>query len=341
MQSAEMRKHIKFFFAVSLFLLPMNVSAFIPKEIAANFSAYRIPEDEVRKLETVDHEVCLSRGHSLESEYSVRLYWECRIFLIDDRIEDAENLRGKNKFYLTELKRIKRVIENVIERIESNFETKMEYYRPSPQERRPILKNIDQYYYNLLSFLSFDYSSIAINNKKKIKQVLDFRERQKAEEEKISIEEQLRRFPFCVRFNRKSKEFEECINYSRKIDECRAIIEEKLKGNENQIKFNCKKKSIEEYPDYMALYNSEFEELKSIRQDSYRFDKAEKQRIENRMLELNRLMSGPRLSKNQLINLRKYAEQKCLIDSELEKNLFRSIISNECEKLVESRGKKL
>ncbi|MDR0571485.1 MAG: hypothetical protein LBG48_01385 [Rickettsiales bacterium] len=302
--------------------------------LESNVFAYRIPEDEVRKLETLDNEICLSRGHSLDSEYTIELYWKCRLFLIDERIDDQSNLKGKNKFYVTELKRIKKVIENVLERIRSDLKTQQENLDSVQKRRKPILKNIDQYYYNLLSFLSYDYSTDAVNTKREIKKIIEYREKQEKERKKTSFEELLREYPVCIRYDKDSKEFNGCVEHYQRVRECKVAIIKKMKDNENQVKFNCKKQAIAEYPDYMALYNSEFEELKSIRQDTYSYDKQEKKRIENRITELNKLMSGPRLTKNQLINLRKYAEEKCLVDSELERNLFRTTISDECEKLL-------
>jgi hypothetical protein len=320
-----MRKYNKIFcFFVAVLLLEKSVYA------------YRIPEKEVREIETFDNEVCLSRGHSLDNENSIRLYWECRLSLIDERIGEAVGYGAKNAFYVKELKRIKAVIKNVIERIESDFETKRESYDKLKKQRKPVIKNIDKYYYNLLSFLSYDYSPSKVNTNRDIADIINFRKKQEEKENIMSMEEQLRKFPFCIRYDRKSKEFDNCIKENQQVELCKEMTADKLKKNENQVKFNCKKKAIEEYPDYMALYNSEFEELKSIKQDSYSFDRGEKRKIENRMQELNKLMSGPRLSKTQLINLRKYAEQKCLLDSELEKNLFKLVISDECEKLLKN-----
>jgi hypothetical protein len=319
-----MRKYNKIF-CFFIFIFTLKNNAF----------AYRIPEDEVRKLETLDNEICLSRGHSLDDEGVFELYWKCRLSLIDERIDALSNLKGKNKFYVTELKRIKKVIKNVMERIRSDLKTQQENLDPKIQKRRkPVLKNIDQYYYNLLSFLSHDYSTTAVNTKREIKKIIKHREEQEKERKKTSFEELLRKYPVCVKYDRNSTEFNNCVEHYQGVEDCKATIIKKMENNENQVKFNCKRQAILEYPDYMALYNSEFEELKNMRQDAYSYDKHEKKKIEDRIAELNKLMSGPRLTKNQLINLRKYAEEKCLIDSELERNLFRTTISNECEKLL-------
>ena len=44
-------------------------------------SAYLIPEEEVREIETIDHEICLSKGVELTDNYSRRMYWQCRLNL--------------------------------------------------------------------------------------------------------------------------------------------------------------------------------------------------------------------------------------------------------------------
>jgi hypothetical protein len=332
-----MRKYNKLFYFFAIIFLLKNSVVF----------AYRIPEYEVREMETFDNEVCLSRGHSTEDEYSIRLYWSCRLSLIDERIEESLNFTGRykkgwNKFYTKELKRMKTLINNVIEKIESDFETRIEsiYENNKEYERKLVLRGADKYYYNLLSFLSLDYYPIAINSKREINEIINFRNKQQNVEVKTILEEQLRKFPFCIKYDRDSNEFNECLRENRKVELCKEMTEERLRDNEMQIKFNCKKKAAEMYPDYMALYNSEFEELKNLKADSYNFDRNEKRRVEDRMKELNKLMSGPRLSKNQLIDIRKYEERKCLLDSQLEKNLFKIIVSDECEKLLKNiRGK--
>ncbi len=296
--------------------------------------AYQLSEDEVREMETLDNELCLAKGHNLATEFSIRLYWDCRKTLIDQRIEESYNRgRNKNKFYTTELKRIRKVIDNILTRIESEFTEKLEYYI-GKQDRKVELRGKDKYYYNLLKFLSYDYSLYNVNTKKEIKNIIETRQNLKVKKEKINIKDSLEKYPECIVFDIGTKDFTNCINFKFQIEECRKAVLEKLNKKQAENKFKCKQQSIEKYPDYMALYNNEYMELKNEKIDLYNINREKQEQREKRMAELNKLMSGPRLSNMQLINLRKFEEQKCLIDKELENNLFKLAISNECENLL-------
>ena len=294
---------------------------------------YRIPEEEVRKIETIDDEICKSRGHSYEDEYTRELYWTCRLQLVNERIDNYKyKTKGGNKFYVVELKRIRQVIKNTTAKIRSFIEDRIS--GEEMNDRQIVLRGDEAYYYNLLSFLHYEYVPNNINSSREIKSIIAFRQIQNKQDKKQSINQYLKKYPKCIKYDTKSKEFDECIANNVKIDKCAESIEEKLKSREVEVKFNCKQKAYQDYPDYMALYNSEFEELQNMKVDEYIADKEASDKRAKRMAELNKLMTGPRLSKNQLINLRNYAERKCLIDSEIEANFYRLSLSNECEKLL-------
>lgn len=301
-------------------------------------SAYIIPEEEIRQMETIDHEVCITRGHSFNSEYTIRLYWECRLSLMSEKIDNFDHRNTRSKFYLTELKKIKKVIKNIISIIESDFQVKLDFYDPKKKERKIIFKGNENYYYNLLNLINITNTTTDINTKKEIEQIKKERDQKINGFKKTNKQEQLRHFPVCVKYDLKSKDFEKCIDKYMIIENCKNNITKVLKQKDDDIKFTCKKQAIELYPDYMALYNSEFEELKKIKMDSYVYNKEEIEKIQNRIYELNKLMSGPRLSKTQLIDLRKFSEQKCLIDHELEVNFFMLSLSSECDKLLKESG---
>lgn len=296
--------------------------------------AYTIPEDEVREIETQDNEFCLSRGTNTETEFGIKFYWDCRKQLINQRIKDSIDLKGKNKFYTTELKRIKKVINNVINRIETEFENKLEYYLKEKEDYKIVLQGKDQYYYNLLTFLNYSYPRLSINDKKEIIQILQTRKDLSRTKEENDIKKNLEKFPECIKYDIKTKEFEECINFKYKIEDCKKAVAEKLSNRDINNKFSCKQQSIDKYPDHFALYNSEYNDLKNEKLDLYNINREQQDKRQKRLRELNKLMSGPRLSKVQLIDLRKFEEKKCLMDKELENNLFKLTISNQCEEIL-------
>ena len=302
--------------------------------VSSNTFAYLIPEEQVRELETQDNEICLSRGTNYKSEFGIALYWDCRKQLIEERIRRSRKQKGENKFYTKELKRIKKVINNVTERLQSEFNTKLDYYRDEPIEYKIKLNGADKYYYNLLTFLNYDYPLLDVNSKREIEEIVRTRAELKEYKKEDNIRKNLEKFPQCIKFNVKSKEFEECISFYLAVEDCKRIVIEKMESRDIENKFNCKKQAAEKYPDHMALYNSEYLELKNEKIDLYNIDREKEAKRERRLAELNTLMSGPRLSKTQLIDLRKFEEKKCLMDKELENNLFKLTIGNECETML-------
>jgi hypothetical protein len=302
---------------------------------SSSLFAYQLSEEEVREIETRDNEICLARGHNLANEFSIKLYWDCRKQQIDERIIDAKDLKGRNKFYVSELKRIRQVVNNVLSRIESDFRDKLERY--TGKEYHPIeLRGKDFYYYNLLTFLNYNYSLLRVNTKDEMDSMMEIKNYSENKRMTDNIRENLEKYPECIKFDIKSDEFKECIEFKLRVEECKRIVLQKLNERDIDNKFDCKKQSIVKYPDYMVLYNSEYTELKNMKLDEFNIDRKRQEERERRMLELNRLMSGPRLSNIQLINLRKYEEKKCLMDKELENNLFKLTVSDECENMLKN-----
>lgn len=291
-------------------------------------NAYIIPEKEVREIETFDHEICLSKGTDLKDNYSKRMYWNCRLNQINNRISKSRKLDGSNKFYIAELKKIRRVINNLIEKIQSDINTQNHIHK---NEYKLVLRKNDAYYYNLLHFFSYNYDIEEINNSSEIKYVKNLEEELKIIRKKELIKRSLEKFPECIRYDIGSKEFENCLDFKNKIEDCKKIAEEKITSRVMADRFDCKKKAYEKYPDHLALYNSEYEELKNRKVDEYNIDREKDLAIQKRLVELNKLMSGPRLSSLQLINLRKFEEKKCLMDKELENNMSKIVLIGECE----------
>ncbi|MDR2778230.1 MAG: hypothetical protein LBB13_01875 [Rickettsiales bacterium] len=303
------------------------------------FDSQRIPEKEVREIETLDHELCLSRGHDLLDNYSAKLYWNCRLKLLDGRIDKQMNLKKKNFFYIRELKRIKVILENYIERAKSNinfYDQRIDL--PSDDEQldiyRLVLRREDAYYYNLMQFYKYDLRIQVVNTRNEIKDILSTRRQLDAEKKRLAFRKNLERYPECARFNLSGEQFRECIGFKIEVENCKSRALKKIEEVEYKNKFDCKKEAIVKYPDHMALYNSEYQELKNRKRDEFTINKEKDEAIERRLIELNVLMSGPRLSSMQLINLRKFEEQKCNMQKMIENNISRALLVDECEKML-------
>ena len=299
-------------------------------------SAYLIPEEEVREIETIDHEICLSKGVELTDNYSRRMYWQCRLNLIIKRIRKVEKSNSKNKFYVTELKRIKKVITNYIEKIQNDIDYGNENNK---LYNKTILRKEDAYYYNLLHFGKIDFDTENVNKYYEIAEVIETKNALEKKKKKQKLKADLKKFPECIIYDVESEDFNKCLEFKNSVEKCKELAEKKIKERDIEDKFYCKQLAIEKYPDHFVLYNSEYQELKNIKRHEYVINRTKEAEIERRLLELNSLMSGPRLSPNQLIGLRKYEEEKCLIDKKLENSMSRVLLIGECENMILKNNK--
>lgn len=299
--------------------------------------AYLIPEEEIREMETIDHEICLSKGLEITDNYSRRMYWSCRLNLINERIEKTNRNNGKNKFYITELKRVKNVIKNYLQKIQSDIDYSGNYDKE--RNKIAILQKKDAYYYNLLHFGRTDYNTKTMNNKLEINEIIRAREIIVKKNEKEKLRQDLKKFPECVAYDIGSDEFNKCLEFKNSVERCRLMAEEKIRERVIEDRFYCKEKAVEKYPDHLALYNSEYEKLRNMKRDEFTINRDKDEAIRRRLLELNNLMSGPRLSATQLIGLRKYEEEKCLMDKQLENNMSKILLLGECENMISSANK--
>jgi hypothetical protein len=320
------RKVIKLNILLLFFLFPFS------PESSGIAVSYRIPEQEVREMETIDHELCLSKGHDLLDYYSARMYWKCRLRLVNSRIKYSRSLNGKNKFYIRELKRIRRVIKNYIEKSESSIIS--DEFGEKRDEDKVTLRKQDAYYYNLLRFFDYDFEVENLNSDVSEIDIINTEKSLIEGDKKAILRNKLEKYPSCAKFDLNAREFDRCIDFQISIDKCRQMVLTKIKEAENRDKFNCKKYSVEKYPDHLYLYNSEYMELMNRKKDEFRVDQSKEEAIERRLLELNKLMSGPRLSNVQLLNLRKFEENKCNMDKKLENNMLKMTLAEECERMI-------
>ncbi|MDR1425462.1 MAG: hypothetical protein LBI70_00490 [Rickettsiales bacterium] len=301
---------------------------------------YRIPENEIREIETLDHELCFSEGHDLLDNYGAKLYWSCRLRLVDERIEKELALRQKNFFYIGELRKIRVIIKNLRDRAKSraNFYDSGEIISSETTKQtdnyRLILRRENAYYYNLFEFSKYDLDFQSLNTENEIRETTSNIEILNDKKIKLAFKKNLEKHSECAKFNFKSKHFIDCLKFKNEVENCKTMALEKIKNLEYKNKFDCKIESIKKYPDHMVLYNSEYQELKNIKRDEFILNKERDDAVKRRLAELNTLISGPRLSSIQLIDLRKYEEQKCNMQKMVESNVSKSLLIEECENML-------
>ncbi|MDR3078719.1 MAG: hypothetical protein LBU15_01635 [Rickettsiales bacterium] len=317
----------------------------LPNRGVVGAPSYRIAEEEVRIMETLDHELCLSQGHDLMDNYSARLYWNCRLNLMDDRIKNQPKPGERNEFYVRELKRMRLVIKNYIERAESRINSDSQRIdraigdeKTEEEDSRLVLRKEEAYYYNLLQFFKYDLEVQVVNRAEEIEDILLTRKLLSKRNEIAAFRENLEKYPECARLNFNSREFASCLDFRTKVENCKRQALERIENLEYRNRFDCKRGAIVKYPDHMALYNSEYQELKNRKRDQFTLNKERDEAIERRLIELNTLMSGPRLSSSQLIDIRKFEEQKCNMQKMIENNVSRTLLIRECEKMLRQKG---
>ena len=328
---------VLFFYSNSLFAKEINYSYMLNSNL-------QIKVEYFKNMEIKDHEICIMNGLEEYVDFSEINYWKCRIGLIKDKKKYVNQKVGNNKFYSRELNKIIKVMEIRLDKSNRellNVTGNSEELHRNKKNKELVLKDSDSYYYNLLSKKT-DYpleNFNAIKNREEIKTILA-KEEEKRNNFSKNIQELLKNYPECIKFRFKEELFKKCASLSDEIKKCLQKTELAIERKTIENSFLCKEDSVKEYPDHLALYNSEFEELKEIKLDKYVINRELEKKINDRKLELTNLMSGPKLSKKQLINLRKYFEKQCLMDKELGMRMFMSLMENECVDLVE-KGKEM
>jgi hypothetical protein len=202
------------------------------------------------------------------------------------------------------------------------------------EEGKLILRKSSAYYYNQLNFSEYDFKTVAVNTSAEIAEMVATKKVLDADAQQKSLRYKLEKYPICARFDMDNRLFDRCVNVHLQLDKCKSLVAVRVSAIDHKDKFDCKKYAIEKYPDHLALYNSEYLELKELKnkkKDEFIVNKEQEEAVEKRLLELNKLMSGPRLSSTQLLNLRKFEEDKCNLDKRLENSALKMVLENECK----------
>lgn len=283
-----------------------------------------IDKSEVLKLDNNDHEKCINKVNMFNVD-ALELYWNCRISLINDYISEVKNNNSYSRDYRNGLQNIKKII--LYRKEEALDKTYQERYNKR-YVQTVFLDDNDWYYFDLINE-KFTTEIIYIQELREKKNA-----KQKTEENKRKQKE--KRESICYKYKHDIKLYNKCLESLRLTSTCLETLEESVLEKELEYKFNCKKAANEKYPDMLVLYNNEYERLSNIKKDKYIVDRSNDKKINDRKKQLNNAISGPKLSKAQILDLRNNEEKKCFTDKIKDLDLFRSILTEQCEKIKEN-----
>ena len=282
-----------------------------------------IDKSEVLRIDNKDHEECIEKVN-MHSNDALELYWNCRVDLINSYIENVKTSSEFSTDYKKELQFIKKII--LYRREEALDKVYQERYNKR-YVQTVFLDDKDWYYFDLINE-KFSTEIIYVQQLRESKS-----RKQKIEEDKQK--DKLQRESVCYKYKNNLKLYNKCLESLRLSAVCLDTLEESVLEKELEYKFECKKAANEKYPDTLVLYNREYERLNNIKKDEYVVDRENDKKIDNRKKELNKVISGPKLSKIQILNLRKTEEKNCFADKSRDLNVFRGVLIDQCEKVKE------
>ncbi len=284
-----------------------------------NIKAESISKLSVIKLDSDHHDMC---SQKVKDKNDLESYWTCRINLMQKYITTNKRNKSFSEDYMHALQTVYKIVtyrkEQCLDKI----------YRQkfgSRYTQTVFLNDTDAYYFDLIKE-RFSTDILYANQ-------VYTKQQEEEDLKKTRLMSRVKKEANCYHLRENSIKYTKCLELQEAKETCFEEIEKKLKDTEMQHKFECKKQAIETYPDNLVLYNREFERLNNLQHDQYIIDRDLTQKTENRKKELSNLISGPKLSKQQLINLRKDVEIQCNIDKQkiLEDLSFN--LNKECEEL--------
>lgn len=282
-----------------------------------------LPKDVVIKLDNDHHNICVKK-FSTNADRFLELYWNCRVEQIENYKDTTNFKKDLGYDYKKEISEVKKVVKY-------RQQEAMDLYLQKTQNRRfkqtIFLEEDDWYYFNLIQE-KFTTDLIYLEQ-------LEIKEKQKEKEDETEKAKKIIREAKCVKYKKDSPEHNRCVKLFEAIDICLSTLEESINEKEMEYKFFCKKEAVKTYPDDLVLYNNEYQRLMNLEKDKYVIDRENDKKIEARKKELTSLMSGPKLSKIQLIELRKDKENQCIVEKQKDLELFKSILTEQCGKLEE------
>jgi len=339
----------------------------------------------IRTIENKDHKECFFIIKNKISENANELYWRCRAKNIDERIYEAENSQ-KSPEYQNILKDIKKILNNRITQAKNaNFiKTKKNVWETEHQicilkyeKSENFSDNYDKcrkdFLVNRTSVTPFKKKSYVISdqdskNPQNLKMLfnqkfLDKRTKLTINEQAEIVSKLVEIFPTCLKYNVKSENFKSCIKVQNEIKKCHGNIPSKIESRKLDDKMFCKKTSVKNFPDSLAIYGLEKEvvakeedvdiyvkkeaKLTSVIGSKKGFSipgldnkknkvKKEDSTETKKVADTYNTNFGPKFSKNEIVELREKSYLKCIKRRKKKLRKYRKFLPKECDSLGEN-----
>lgn len=304
-----MWKLLKIFLLITLFLTNTLI-------------AENLPEEEVFKIDNKIHDTCI-KNVNFNDESFIQLYWSCKIDLLNNLIKEIKGNSNYSSDYIKQLEKIKLIyrfrLEEGLDKLNQQLNTKR-------SKQKIFLQEEDGYYFNLIKEkYSTDLLLLNILKIKKLQERIDKRDQQ-------IIDFQINNK--CLMYKKDKYAYNSCVLKEKNRQLCMNTLDEAVQEKIMKNKYECKLEAIKEYPDTLVLYNDEYEKLINKQKDKeFQFNRNETSQIEARLKHLNKQMSGPKISKEQLLKIRQEVEEYCNFSKTKELELFKNILIQNCENL--------
>ena len=305
-----MRKIQKLLFLISLII-----------QLTSCYSS-RIPVEVIKTIEHEDDNLCMMQGVEFEYNNTRKIYWQCRLRIINQRISGEFDNYGYSLLYKKEFKRLRRIIKNRIKNEEEKIIAEIDGCIDEKEHnyciilKKQFLKenNIDYNYFSCREDLKKardgknDFSNL---DNEYIMKILEYHDEIKKENSKNIYTVQNE----CIKYVGNAEKLKKCQIALEKIKGCYSNIDEKMFQRRIDDKIYCEKLSQKKYPDSL----SKFEETK---QDT-----------------LN--MLGPKMNKIDIISLREKTFNECFKDRTLKIIKFHDYLLDQCKisnlKIIEGK----
>ena len=284
--------------------------------------AENLPEAEVFKIDNKIHDDCI-QNLDFKDETFIKLYWGCKIDIMNNLIKEYKKDGNFSHNYIQQLEKIKLIYKFRLDEGQDKLNQKLNQKR---SKQKIFLEEEDGYYFNLIKEkYNTDLLLLNIVKTRKLQDKINKRDQQ-------IIDFQINNR--CVPYKHNKQKYNLCIFNERNKQLCIMSLDEAVKEKTMENRYKCKLEAINEYPDTLVLYNDEYEKLMNkTKYKQVRFNRHELKETEKKLKALNKKMSGPKISKEQLLIIRQEAEEYCNFNKNKELELFKSILIQNCENM--------
>ncbi len=243
-----MRKIYKIFYLVLLFFLFSCHGPIIPNEV-------------IRVIEIEDDNLCMMEGVEFKYQDTRMIYWECRLRIMDQRINGEFDNYGYSQLYKSEFKRLRKIIKN---RIKEQKQMAITEINNSIEEKEHnycvMLKNQNN------NDSEYDYFKCRDDLEKLRKGKIDFSNSSNEyimkifeyenETETSQASDNLLVNKECIKYVGDKNKLNKCQNAIVEVNKCFTEINDQLVQRNIDDKIYCTKVSLEKYPDSLAKFNN-------------------------------------------------------------------------------------